>query len=236
MLFDLDGTLVDTAPDLAAALNRVRLEEGSEALPFETIRPWVSHGGGALIRFGFPEADEPRRATLTERLLDHYAAAIAEESRLFPGLEGVLARLEAAGRPWGVVTNKPERFTFALMAALGLDRRAACLVSGDTTAHSKPHPAPMHHACALAGCDPATTVYVGDAERDIAAGRAAGMVTLVAEWGYLGPEDDPAGWGADHRLATPVDLGHWLERPAPPAARSTGAAVTTTGPSPEERP
>lgn len=222
---------MDTAPDLAAALNRVRLEEGSEALPFETIRPWVSHGGGALIRSGFPEADESHRATLTERLLDHYAAAIAEESRLFPGLEAVLERLEGEGRPWGVVTNKPERFTFALMEALGLHRRAACLVGGDTLAESKPHPAPMRHACALAGSEPATTIYIGDAERDIAAGRAAGMVTLAAEWGYLGPDDDPASWGADHRLATPADLGRWL---AETADESTTPAEDRRAPAPPE--
>ncbi|MFP4606897.1 MAG: phosphoglycolate phosphatase [Thiohalospira sp.] len=211
LFLDLDGTLVDTAPDLAAALNRVRREEGLPAVDEAEVRPVVSHGGGAVVTAGLGVApEEPGHAELLARLLDHYQRDIARHSRLFPGLAEVLAEWEATGRPWGVVTNKPARFTEPLLEALGLAGRVAAVVSGDTLPRAKPHPDPLLHACTAAGCAPAAAIYVGDAERDIAAGLAAGLRTAVAGWGYLDPADRPGDWGAEVHLTTPADLGRWL--------------------------
>ena len=213
VLFDLDGTLADTAPDLANALNAVLVANGREPLPFETIRPAVSHGGMALIRLGFNlEPDNPDFEPLRRQLLEHYAAHIADETQLFPGMENVLEALEADGRNWGVVTNKPGWLTEPLLDALGLLPRAACVVSGDTLPERKPDPAPLHHACRLAGSQTAECVYIGDAERDILAGRQAGMPTLVARFGYLGEDDRPETWGAHGMVDRPDEILHWLER------------------------
>ncbi len=211
VLFDLDGTLVDTAPDLARALNQALRAFGHPELPFERIRPVVSHGAGALIRLGTgltPEDPgyEPRR----QALLDHYAAHIADHSHLFPGMDRVLAHLEARGLRWGVVTNKPRRFSEPLLEALDLRARAASLVCGDTLARNKPHPDPLLLACRDTGVGAAECLYVGDAERDIEAGRRAGMHTAVALFGYLEPGARPEHWGADLLLAAPTDLLHWL--------------------------
>jgi phosphoglycolate phosphatase len=212
VLLDLDGTLADTAPDLAYALNRLREENGLAAIPYSRIRPVVSHGGTALIRFGFGLAPEHADFEyLRERLLALYRHNIARETTVFEGMDTVLDRLEADGRRWGVVTNKPGWLTTPLLAALDLLPRAACVVSGDTVARSKPHPDPLLHACELAGCDSAECVYVGDAERDIQAGRAAGMATLAAVFGYLGEEDRPETWGADALVETPGDILDWLD-------------------------
>ncbi len=205
VFFDLDGTLADTAPELAAALNAVRAEAGLPALPYATIRPVVSHGGAALVRLGFPEAEGERFEALRQRLLDHYRAGLGRATPLFPGMDRLLDELEARRLPWGVVTNKPAWLTDPLLAALGLDRRAAAIVSGDTCERRKPHPDPLLHACRLAGVDPAACLYLGDAERDIQAGRAAGMVTAVARWGYLDDGDRPDTWGAHHHLHHPLD-------------------------------
>ena len=211
VLFDLDGTLADTAPDLAAALNAVRVSEGEAALPFETIRPHVSHGAMALIRFGFGiDEDNPRFHALRQRLLDHYSAHICDHTTLFPGMAELLSEIEERGLNWGVVTNKPARFTDPLMDELGLTGRAACIVSGDTTNNSKPHPEPMLHACRLAGSQAGQCLYLGDAKRDIEAGENAGMTTLVALFGYLGDEDRPERWNADGMIATPLDALDWL--------------------------
>ncbi len=213
VLFDLDGTLADTAPDLANALNAVLMANGREPLPFEAIRPAVSHGGMALIQLGFNLApDNPDFEPLRRQLLEHYAAHIADETQLFPGMENVLEALEADGRNWGVVTNKPGWLTEPLLDALGLLPRAACVVSGDTLPERKPDPAPLHHACRLAGSQTAECVYIGDAERDILAGRQAGMPTLVARFGYLGEDDRPETWGAHGMVDRPDEILHWLER------------------------
>ena len=211
VLFDLDGTLVDTAPDLARALNAVLEEEGHPPLPLATVRPFVSHGARALVRRGFGlERSDPAFERLRLRLLALYRDSIARETALFPGMEAVLETLEGRSIPWGVVTNKPAWLTDPLLAALGLDRRAACAVSGDTASNSKPHPEPLLYACRAARVPPTRCVYVGDAERDVEAGRAAGLRTLVALFGYLGPEDRPEGWGADGLLEHPSDLLEWL--------------------------
>lgn len=212
VLFDLDGTLADTAPDLAYALNRVLESEGHAPLPYERIRPVVSHGSQALIRIGFGIGEEsPDFDRLRRRLLDIYQRHLARETRLFPGMEELLTTIEAQGMNWGVVTNKPGWLTEPLLAALGVRERAACVVSGDTLDERKPHPAPMLHACRLAGSDAPECLYIGDAKRDIAAGRAAGMHTLVALFGYLGADDRPEQWGADAMVRTPQDILAWLD-------------------------
>ena len=211
VLFDLDGTLADTAPDLAAALNAVREAEGKPALAFEKIRPAVSHGGKALIEVGFDlSADSEEAERLRLQLLDHYRENIARHTRLFPGMDKVLAYIEESGANWGVVTNKPGWLTEPLMAELGLQPRAACIVSGDTLDERKPHPAPLLYACELAGSQPEQCVYIGDAERDIIAGNRAGMHTLLALFGYLEDADRPHEWGADGSVESAEDILHWL--------------------------
>jgi phosphoglycolate phosphatase len=212
VLFDLDGTLADTAPDLAYALNALLREQGRAPLPFEVIRPAVSHGATALVKLGFSlDPAEPLFAALRERLLSLYQQHLARETRLFPGMPELLVELERRGLHWGVVTNKPAFLTQPLMAALGLHARAACIVCGDTTANKKPHPEPMLHACRLAGSTAEQCLFVGDAERDIRAGRTAGMATLVALFGYISPEDQPQSWGADGLITEPAAVLPWLE-------------------------
>lgn len=211
VLFDLDGTLADTAADLAFALNAVRQEQGHPLLPFETIRPVVSHGGTALIRLGFNiEPGTAAFETLRLRLLDIYREHLAQHTQLFPGIAELLGAIEQRGMNWGIVTNKPAWLTDPLLEQLGLYARAACVVSGDTVAERKPHPAPMLHACQLAGSEAEQCLYVGDAARDIEAGRRAGMKTLVALFGYIGEDEQPASWGADGMIAHPAELLDWI--------------------------
>jgi len=211
VLFDLDGTLLDTAPDLAQALNATLQANGRAALPFEQIRPVVSHGGSALIRLGFRlERQHPQFAPLHTQFLDYYQAHIADRTRLFPGMEEVLQHIEAHGLSWGVVTNKPGWLTEPLLAALDLQRRAAGVVCGDTLTECKPHPAPLLHACKLIGTLPGQCIYVGDAERDVKAGHDAGMATLVALFGYLTESDCPEDWGASALIQQPADILAWL--------------------------
>jgi 2-phosphoglycolate phosphatase len=212
ILFDLDGTLLDTAPDLADALNAVLTEQGRPSLPFERIRPVVSHGGIALVRLGFGlEPSDPGFEPLRRRLLAVYRDNLAVRTRLFAGMAQLLEDIEQRGLNWGVVTNKPGWLTEPLLQALGLWQRAACVVSGDTLEQRKPHPAPMLYACKLAGSRPEQCVYVGDAERDIEAGRNAGMHTLVALFGYLQPGDDPGMWQASALVDSPAGVLNWLD-------------------------
>jgi 2-phosphoglycolate phosphatase len=211
VLFDLDGTLADTAPDLADALNKVLAEESQPPVPFHLIRPQVSHGATALIRLGFGiEPDQPKFGVLRERLLQHYAADVCRATRVFPGIPQLLAQLAARGIQWGIVTNKPAFLTDPLVQRLGLIQAPACVVSGDTTKNRKPHPEPLLHACAVARVTPAECVYVGDAERDIRAGRDAGMETLVALFGYIGENETPSTWGADAMVHEPLEILDWL--------------------------
>jgi phosphoglycolate phosphatase len=211
VLFDLDGTLLDTAPDLAAALNRLRRESGEPELPPAAIRPTVSHGSPGMLKLGFGlEPDDARYAELNRRFLEFYRAAIAVETALFPGMAEVLVHLETAGIHWGVVTNKPAWLTEPLLKTLNLWSRASCVVSGDTLDKRKPDPEPLWYACERVGVAPGRSLYVGDAERDVQAGNRAGMITLIAGFGYLGAEDRPAEWGADGLLARPEDLLGWL--------------------------
>jgi N-acetyl-D-muramate 6-phosphate phosphatase len=205
-LFDLDGTLVDTAPDLAGAANALRVADGLPPLPLSHYRQHASAGARGLIGQALEiTPDQPRFAALRTAFLEHYAAHLADHSALFAGLERVLRALEARGLPWGVVTNKPKRYTDALMTALKLDARAAVVVSADEVAQGKPAPDALLLACERAGLTPSDCIYVGDDLRDIDAGRAAGMVTVSAEWGYLG-STPPDQWGADHRCGTPNDI------------------------------
>jgi len=213
VLFDLDGTLLDTAPDMAAALNTLRRLEGLEPLPFAQIRPHVSHGAARLIKIGFECESGDRFNALRLRFLDLYRADLAVGTRPFEGIDDLLDDLERRGIAWGVVTNKPGWLTDPLLSALGLYERAGCVVSGDTLPERKPHPMPLLHAAKLLATDPRRCIYIGDAERDIQAGRAAGMKTLVAGFGYLSAEDAPASWSADAILARPAELLLALDLP-----------------------
>lgn len=207
VLFDLDGTLVDTAPDMARALNIVLSETGRSPLPFETLRPHVSHGSTGLLDIAYGKRQPSgERERLRTRFLDVYYRDLARESRPFPGVEPLLAELDDAGIGWGVVTNKPGWLAQPLLRILGLDIRSACLIAGDTLDRRKPDPAPLLFACERIGASPERTIYVGDAERDVQAGRAAGIRTLVALFGYLGTDDAPEFWGADGLIAAPADI------------------------------
>jgi phosphoglycolate phosphatase len=199
ILFDLDGTLADTAPDLAQALNKLRLERGMEPAPYESLRPYASAGARGLIGAGLgltPEADEYEALRIA--FLNNYEAAIAVHSHLFDGVPELLTQLDSLGIAWGIVTNKAMRFTDPLVPLIGLGH-AACVVSGDTTPHAKPHPAPLLEAAQRLGKAPEHCWYVGDDMRDIQAGRAAGMLTIAAAWGYCG-SDGPTQWNA-HAIA-----------------------------------
>ncbi len=172
----------------------------------------VSHGTPALLRLALAcEPEDPRYPALRRELFDLYRADLVRDTRLFPGMSRLLTALESRGMRWGVVTNKPAELTHPLMAALDLRDRACCVVSGDTTAWRKPHPGPMLYACRAAGSTPAQCAYVGDAERDIQAGRAAGMLTLVALFGYLGSTDRPETWGADAMVSEPLEVLGWID-------------------------
>lgn len=213
VLFDLDGTLADTAPDLAYALNSVLEEQGQEPLPFEVIRPVVSHGGIALTQLGFGiKPDHPDFDPLRQRLLEIYLDNIARETTLFSGMPDLLNNIEKNNMNWGVVTNKPSWLTEPLLEALGLTERAACIVSGDTCNNRKPHPEPILHGCQLAGSKADQCLYIGDAERDIEAGRRAGLYTIVALFGYIGKEDHPQEWQADALLETPNEIYTWIKQ------------------------
>jgi phosphoglycolate phosphatase len=215
VLFYLDGTLLDTAPDLAFALNTVLVEQKREPLPFEQIRPWVSHGGMILIKNGFKLSDDdPALEPLRQRFLTIYADHLADQTRLFEGMAEVLETLEKRGIQWGVVTNKSAWLTDPLLQKLDLARRSVCNVSGDTLPQRKPDPAPLLHACQLANTTPEQCIYVGDASRDIEAGQGAGMRTLVALYGYIGAQETPAHWGATGMIQKPFDLLSWIDQSA----------------------
>jgi phosphoglycolate phosphatase len=206
VLFDLDGTLLDTAPDMVAVLQQLQAEQGLAPVSYDRARCHVSHGVNGLLRVAFGELPEAGQARLRERYLELYAARLEFRTVLFDGMAGVLAALEAADIPWGIVTNKPARLTEPLLDRLALRARCACVVSGDTIAERKPHPGPLLHALALIPAEASRAVYVGDAARDILAGRAAGMRTVVALYGYIPPEETPASWRADYRVSRPADL------------------------------
>ncbi len=207
VLFDLDGTLIDTAPDMANALNILLQEEGCNALNFDSIRPVVSNGSAALVQLGFPELeDNPVIARLKKRYLEIYEDKLCVDSVLFPGMDELLKHIEKQNMRWGVVTNKPGWLTDSLMQQIGLSNRAACIVSGDTTKNRKPHPEPMYLACKQAGSHPQNCIYIGDARRDIQAGNNAGMRSVAANYGYIGASENIDEWGADYVVECPLDI------------------------------
>lgn len=207
VLFDLDGTVADTAPDLGRALNRLRIEEKLPPVPLEILRPYTSQGVRGLLGQGFGITPEhPDYGRLSGRFLEFYASDICSETRLFDGIPELLDLLEGASISWGIVTNKRTRFTAPLTAALGLAKRTVCIVSGDTTPLPKPSPLPILHACELLGCNPRNTLYVGDDRRDVEAGKAAGTGTAAVSYGYLGDGGPVQAWEADFIADHPLQL------------------------------
>ena len=211
VLFDLDGTLADTAGDLAGALNRVRADKGLQAVPAAQLRAHASAGARGLLAAGLgvtpDHADYP---ALRDAFLAYYADGLVITTRLFDGVAEMLDALEARNVRWGVVTNKAHRYTMPVLEALGLARRAGAIVSGDTTAHPKPHPAPLLHAAETLGVAPSACMYVGDDLRDVVAGNSAGMSTLVADYGYLGESGSSEGWPATGWIDAPLGVLDWL--------------------------
>ncbi|MBS0194929.1 MAG: phosphoglycolate phosphatase [Proteobacteria bacterium] len=206
VLFDLDGTLVDSAPDLLAATNRVLADANRAPLALEVFRPVVSKGGRAMLKVAFPDMEPDAREQLLPTFLGYYDQAIAEHGKAFDDIEGLLARIERAKLRWGVVTNKPEALARKVIAAMGWQDRCAVLVGGDTLPQKKPDPATLLLACAQLGIAPSHCVYIGDDERDVQAARAAGMHSVVALWGYREVHEDPTTWGADRRIGFPLEL------------------------------
>jgi N-acetyl-D-muramate 6-phosphate phosphatase len=208
VLFDFDGTLADTAPDLAAALNRMLTDRGRPELPIETVRPHASSGARGLLKIGFGVGPEdPDYEALRQEFLANYSASICVHTRLFPGIQELLASIESRKMVWGIVTNKAVRLTTPLVAQLGLAGRAGCVVGGDTTPHLKPHPASLLHAAGEIKVSPSECCYLGDDLRDIQAAKAAGMFSIAVEYGYSGTESGgPRGWNAEAVIGKPLDL------------------------------
>jgi N-acetyl-D-muramate 6-phosphate phosphatase len=212
LLFDLDGTLIDSAPDLAGAANDLRADHGLPPLPHAALRPMVGSGARGMvgIAFGSVPGDD-RFDALKDAFLARYAERLLHSTRVFEAMQPVLDTLDGAGLPWGIVTNKAMRFTAPLVEGLGLLQRAKVVIAGDTTPHAKPHPEPLLEAARRMGVAPQACAYIGDDHRDMVAGRAAGMATLAAAWGYLGQGETIDAWGADHVLSAPGQLLQWLE-------------------------
>lgn len=210
VLFDLDGTLAHTAGDMLAALNYVLEREDRPHLPMSEVRGQVSHGSAALIKIAFgADQTEPDFERRKAQFLDRYQNNLCHYTRLFPGFSRVLRTIEMTGGRWGIVTNKPGWLTDPLVYELELDERAACVISGDSTEQRKPHPLPLLTAAKQAGIAPEQCIYVGDAQRDIEAGNAAGMLTLIANWGYIDDQQQPETWGADGRIDDPYEVLNW---------------------------
>lgn len=222
VLFDFDGTLADTAPDLAAAANKQRLRRGLDPLPEADLRSYSSYGARGLIKAALGiETTDPEFPALREQFLEDYEAGMTDNTVLFPGIRELLDTLKANGFEWGIVTNKLEYLAIPQAVHLGLHNDCVVTVGGDTTEHIKPHPAPLLHAAKKADIDPAYCIYVGDDERDIVAGKAAGMATVVAAYGYCGPETAAIrGWQADAIAASPAEV--W------PAVQQWAAKLTAT--------
>lgn len=216
ILFDLDGTLLDTALDLIGALNVALLADDLPTASYDSIRPYISFGAAVMIEKSLnssasttmPNSD--LQARLLKRMLQHYEQHIAKQTRLFTGMLEVLQTLELKNIKWGIVTNKHKRFTEPLMQALQLSSRSACIISSDSTNHCKPHPEPMFAACKQTQVKPEDCIYIGDSAHDIAAGNSAGMKTLAATYGYLKPGDKPDLWGAEALIDQPTELMQWL--------------------------
>ncbi len=223
VLFDLDGTLADTAPDMARTVNEMRERRGLEAIAEQMVRPYVSRGARGMIMAAFKIGnDHPDYAAMREEFLEIYAGTLCVGTRLFPGMDALLDRLEARRIAWGVVTNKFERFARPVLEGLGLGARAAVVVGGDTCPRAKPFPDPLLFAAKVLRVEPANTLYVGDDERDVQAARAAGMPVVVAGYGYLGDGPPPSQWGADAILDSPGEIDGWIAS-LPPERRARAA-------------
>jgi len=209
VLFDLDGTLVDTAPDLIACLNTALIQHGFDKVASDFVKPFISYGAATMINKSV-STDEITQNKILETMLALYQDNIAEHSEFFPGISETLQTIESLGLKWGIVTNKRERFTKPLIDAFKLNHRASCVISGDTTANSKPHPEPMLTACKQAEVKPEECVYIGDALHDIQAGKNSKMKTLAAIYGYLKPDDIPSNWEADALIESPEQLTSWI--------------------------
>lgn len=212
VLFDLDGTLLDSAPDMLATVNRMRAARGLGAMPLARLRPHVSRGGRAMVAAAFPDLDDALREPMLGEFLDIYAQELGRHGAPFDGVDRLLDALEADGTRWGIVTNKPEYLAREIVPALGWSVRCAVLIGGDTLAERKPHPLPLQVACERMAVDVAECVYVGDDQRDIQAARAAPMPSIVALWGYRVDGDDPATWQGSVMVETPgelADAGRW---------------------------
>lgn len=207
IFFDLDGTLADTAPDLVAATNQLLITRNLDPKPYEFLRPYASAGARGLLEGAFGIGpDHADFNLLRDEFFSNYEKALLVESKLFDGIERVLKQMDHAKLPWGIITNKSERFTNPLTELMGLRQRAVSTVSGDTTPHSKPHPEPILHAARSSNIDPTQSIYVGDDIRDVIAGKAAGMKTVAAAYGYCGCKEPPESWGADYIINSPLDL------------------------------
>ncbi len=213
IFFDLDGTLIDTAKDMARAFNQLLAEESRPALHYDLIRSEASHGARALLALAFDEAENSDRfARLQQRFLDIYQNNLHVETTLFPDMDKILTILEAHNVPWGIVTNKPSRFTLPLLESLQLRGRAAAIVCADTAGVSKPDPKPMFDACTQAGVEPRDAVYIGDDQRDVESAHNAGMPCIAMRCGYIRRGQNPDSWGADHIMDTVSDLKVWINR------------------------
>lgn len=207
VFFDLDGTLADTAPDLVAATNKLLLARNLDPKPYEFLRPYASAGARGLLEGAFGiGTDHPDFITLRDEFFSNYENALLVDSKLFDDIDHLLDQMDQAKLPWGIVTNKSQRFTNPLVELMGLNQRSISTVSGDTTPHSKPHPEPILHAAKLANIDPTKSLYIGDDIRDVIAGKAAGMKTVAAAYGYCGCKEAPQDWGADYLIHTPLEL------------------------------
>jgi N-acetyl-D-muramate 6-phosphate phosphatase len=207
VFFDLDGTLADTAPDLVAATNKLLIARNLAPKPYEFLRPYASAGARGLLEGAFGiSTDHPDFIPLRDEFFGNYEKALLVESKLFEDMDHLLGQMDQANLPWGIVTNKSERFTKPLVELMGLHKRSVSTVSGDTTPHSKPHPEPILHAARQANIDPNKSLYVGDDIRDVIAGKAAGMKTVAAAYGYCGCQEPPEAWGADYIINTPLEL------------------------------
>ncbi len=207
VLFDFDGTLADTAPDLGHALNRQRIARGLSELPIEQIRPLASAGSRGLLGLGFNiKPGDADYEFMRDEFLDYYTQRLCHDTCLFPGVEALLNQIEMMNIPWGIVTNKPARFAHPLIQILGLGQRVACVICGDETAHTKPHPGPLLAASNKMTISPARCIYLGDDIRDVQASLAAGMQSIVARYGYLGIDQTPETWGAHHLIDHPEEL------------------------------
>jgi 2-phosphoglycolate phosphatase len=211
VFFDLDGTLLDTAPDLFRALNHAMQRHGFPPVDKDEIRPYISYGASAMVRKSLNGSySAVMENRIVHTMLEHYQQHVAERSQLYEGMAEVLDTLEKRNIIWGVVTNKRKRFAEPLLDSLKLSERAGCIVSGDSAAAAKPHPDPVLLACRQTGIDPTECLFVGDSVHDVAAGKAAGATTLVAGYGYLNPDDDPVLWGSDGLIAEPREILPWL--------------------------